>query len=56
MSMACRRFNPAGSLFSRAYVSFVKAEDLAKFSQVYDGHVFRDKQGQWDDLECRGSS
>lgn len=32
-------------MFSRAYISFTKPEDILAFSQSYDGHVFRDKQG-----------
>jgi regulator of nonsense transcripts 3 len=30
---------------SRAYIAFRTAEELATFSQNYDGHLFRDKQG-----------
>jgi len=30
---------------SRAYISFKNEEQLALFSQAYDGHVFRDKTG-----------
>ncbi len=33
------------SVFSRAYISFKAPEQLATFSQAYDGHVFKDKQG-----------
>lgn len=33
------------SLFSRAYIAFRSPEELATFSQNYDGHLFRDKQG-----------
>jgi hypothetical protein len=30
---------------SRAYVAFKSEEQLALFSQAYDGHIFRDKTG-----------
>lgn len=30
---------------SRAYISFKSEEQLAQFSQGYDGHLFRDKTG-----------
>lgn len=35
----------AASIFSRAYIAFKTPEELATFSQNYDGHAFRDKQG-----------
>lgn len=31
---------------SRAYIAFKNVELLTQFSRDYDGHVFRDKQGQ----------
>lgn len=34
-------------MFSRAYISFKAPEQLATFSQSYDGHAFKDKQGVW---------
>ncbi|CAG8509855.1 3570_t:CDS:2 [Acaulospora colombiana] len=34
-----------GNIMSRAYIAFRTAEELATFSQNYDGHLFRDKQG-----------
>lgn len=33
------------SVPSRAYISFKTVEQVAVFSQQYDGHMFRDKQG-----------
>jgi hypothetical protein len=30
---------------SRAYIAFKSEEELALFSQGYDGHLFRDKAG-----------
>ncbi|PVF98668.1 nonsense-mediated decay UPF3, partial [Serendipita vermifera] len=33
------------NIMSRAYIAFRTAEELATFSQNYDGHLFRDKQG-----------
>jgi regulator of nonsense transcripts 3 len=30
---------------SRAYIQFNNAEQISIFSKEYDGHVFRDKQG-----------
>lgn len=35
------------SVPSRAYIVFKNAEQVAVFSREYDGHLFRDKQGQW---------
>ena len=32
---------------SRAYIAFKSAEQLAEFSQAYDGHLFRDKSGSF---------
>ena len=34
------------SVPSRAYIVFKSAEQVATFSREYDGHLFRDKQGQ----------
>ncbi|KAI5121911.1 hypothetical protein M0805_000240 [Coniferiporia weirii] len=39
-----KRYNKE-NVSSRAYIAFRKAEQLAIFSQAYDGHVFRDKAG-----------
>lgn len=30
---------------SRAYIAFRTVENVAAFSQAYDGHIFRDKAG-----------
>ncbi|EJD05305.1 uncharacterized protein FOMMEDRAFT_165771 [Fomitiporia mediterranea MF3/22] len=35
---------------SRAYIAFKTAEQLATFSQAYDGHIFRDKSGMTPNL------
>jgi regulator of nonsense transcripts 3 len=33
---------------SRAYLVFKNEEDLAVFSREYDGHLFRDKAGKFN--------
>lgn len=40
----------ASSIMSRAYIAFKSPEELATFSQNYDGHMFRDKQGACEAL------
>lgn len=32
---------------ARAYIQFKNLEQIAIFSKEYDGHVFRDKQGEF---------
>lgn len=48
-----RRFSST-SLMSRAYIAFKSPEELATFSLNYDGHLFRDKQGNQCDAFFSG--
>lgn len=41
-----RRLNKE-NIPSRAYIAFKNEETLATFSREYDGHVFRDKAGEY---------
>lgn len=42
--IGCGRLNKE-NIPSRAYIAFKSEEQLAQFSQGYDGHLFRDKAG-----------
>lgn len=41
----CERRLNKENISSRAYIAFKNEEQLASFSQGYDGHLFRDKAG-----------
>ena len=41
-----KRYNKE-NIPSRAYILFRRAEFLAAFSQAFDGHIYRDKTGEF---------
>ena len=45
MFIACMNRVDKESVSSRAYIAFKSAEQVSQFSREYDGHLFRDKQG-----------